>query len=83
MKNESDFEIQELTNQLVHVRDDMKVILSSCEPSMRKIKDNSIKLSHLQVRVKLHRFRINSMQNCGPQSFELCYIRFSFAILAR
>ena len=34
--------------------------------------DNSIKLSVLQVRVQLHFFRVNAMQQCGTQSFQLC-----------
>uniref|UniRef100_A0A0A9GHU5 Uncharacterized protein n=1 Tax=Arundo donax TaxID=35708 RepID=A0A0A9GHU5_ARUDO len=49
----------------------MQIILFSMEASMRKIKDNPIKQFVLQVSVKPHFFRINTMQNRGAQSFQL------------
>ena len=58
--------------EIMHILDHMQVVFFSFEASMRKIKDNSIKFSVLQVRVQLHFFRVDAMQQRGTQSFQLC-----------
>jgi hypothetical protein len=52
----------------------MHVVLFSFEASMGKNEDNTIKPAALQVGVKPHFLCINTMQNCGAQSFQLHYI---------
>jgi hypothetical protein len=41
---------------------------------MRKIEDNTMEQSSLQIRVTLHAFDIDTMQNFGPHSLQLYYI---------
>lgn len=60
----------------------MQLILLSYEPSMRKVKDNPMKPSHHEIRVALHAFCIDTMQNFGPHSLQFSYICFCFAIFA-
>jgi hypothetical protein len=52
-----------------HILDHTQGILFSFETSMTKIKDNPIKPYVLQVSVEHPCFGINTMQNCGTQSF--------------
>uniref|UniRef100_A0A0A9FLN8 Uncharacterized protein n=1 Tax=Arundo donax TaxID=35708 RepID=A0A0A9FLN8_ARUDO len=52
----------------------MHLVLRSSETSMRKIKDNPIEPSVLQVSMKFHSFHVNTMQNRGLQSFQVHYI---------
>lgn len=65
---------KEHNNEIVHILDHMHIILFSFEASMGKIKDDPIKPVVLQVLVKPHFFHVNTMQNCGAQSFQLQYI---------
>ena len=59
----------------------MRLILFSFEASMREVIDNTIKPSIFQVSVELHCFHVNAMQNCGPQSFQIHYIRLCSGVL--
>jgi hypothetical protein len=57
-----------------HIHDHMQVGFPSFESRMRKIEDNSVKLSVHQVGATIHCFCIDAMQNLGSQSFQLCDI---------
>jgi len=59
---------------MVHILDHMNLVFTPFKASMRKIKDNPIEPSVLQVTVRLHCFHVNAMQNRGFQTFQLHYI---------
>jgi hypothetical protein len=52
--------------KIVYILDQMDLIFSPFEASMRNIKDNPIEPPALQLSVNLHRFHVNTMQNPGP-----------------